>query len=215
MTRTVSALVVVGALLIVHTGLGAQSDRAFHLEVGGGWSHDARQQLAGARRGWNGSIAVALNGPRFGVRLEAMSSKFGTDETPIACFGLTEPCGSAFEKNDVLGVGVAATFAPRAGAIRPYVVGGMGGYRFRRQVDDRLPCQNPGCPATAIRADMNEHPPLINTSSSRSRSMGISAGLGLIYDASPVDIFVEARYHHLFASGRDHGIVPVTIGVRL
>ena len=43
----------------------------------------------------------------------------------------------------------------------------------------------------------------------------MSGGLGFNFDVGRVGLFVEGRFHNVFADGADLRYIPVTVGLRL
>jgi hypothetical protein len=73
---------------------------------------------------------------------------------------------------------------------QPYLIGGGGVYNLKQTGDDAI----------------------IDDSFTK---FGINAGAGFAFKAgSSAALFVEGRFHNMFASGPDRAFIPLTIGVR-
>ena len=72
---------------------------------------------------------------------------------------------------------------------QPYLIGGGGVYNLKQTGDDAI------------------------TDESFTK-FGINAGAGFDVKAGSAALFVEGRFHNVFASGPDRSFIPVTIGVR-
>ncbi|HJU91017.1 MAG TPA: outer membrane beta-barrel protein [Gemmatimonadaceae bacterium] len=208
MRRTLSGLVVVGALVMGAQVAEAQAGRGLSVGIAGGWTHDARQNLPGEELGWNGSVLVERRWSIVGLRAELSYSEFGTDHRGTPCFfpqGLSElPCQLISERNNLLGLGISATAGKSRGGLRPYVIAGLGAYQLTERSRSV-----PLCPCPAVLSFIPE------VKESSAMTFGMNGGLGLALNGSPLDVFVEARYQHLFTAGRDYGIVPISLGFRL
>jgi hypothetical protein len=72
---------------------------------------------------------------------------------------------------------------------RPYLIGGGGVYNFKQKGDDVI----------------------IDDSFTK---FGINAGAGFDIEAGSAGLFVEGRFHDMFASGPNRTFIPITVGVR-
>jgi Outer membrane protein beta-barrel domain len=72
---------------------------------------------------------------------------------------------------------------------RPYLIGGGGVYNFKQKGDN---------------APTDES----------FTKFGINAGAGFDIQAGSAGLFVEGRFHNMFASGSDRSFIPITVGVR-
>jgi hypothetical protein len=72
---------------------------------------------------------------------------------------------------------------------RPYLIGGGGVYNFKQKGDN---------------APTDES----------FTKFGINAGAGFDIQAGSAGLFVEGRFHNMFASGPDRTFIPITVGVR-
>jgi Outer membrane protein beta-barrel domain len=72
---------------------------------------------------------------------------------------------------------------------RPYLIGGGGVYNFKQKGDN---------------APTDES----------FTKFGINAGAGFDIQAGSAGLFVEGRFHNMFASGPNRTFIPITVGVR-
>lgn len=78
------------------------------------------------------------------------------------------------------------------GMVRPYLVAGGGVYNYKLHGDD------------VPEGDDEDE-----------TDFGVSGGLGLNIAVGRVGLFVESRFHNVFAEGTDLQYIPVTAGVRI
>ena len=88
---------------------------------------------------------------------------------------------------------VNGMFFVGTGALRPYLLGGVGVYNLRGSFD---------------------FTPINPTRSSSETHFGVNGGLGLDFQLGGVATFVEARYNSVFTDGPNTNFVPVSVGVR-
>ncbi len=76
--------------------------------------------------------------------------------------------------------------------LRPYLIGGVGLYNSKLTGDD-VPDNTDG-----------------------STDFGLNAGAGFDFQAGAAALFVEGRFHKVFADGDiDPSFIPITVGIRL
>lgn len=155
--------------------------------VGGGTFPVGNLSHASAS-GWNAGALVELGLPLvpLGFRVEGvwhqLGSKDGTFFDPGS--GLT----STSEKARVVAVTLDATYAfgPQP-IIKPYIIGGVGGYNVRFE-------------------------PSSGGAFSETR-FGINFGAGLRVQLTGFSTFVEARWHDIFTTGTSAQMLPIDVGV--
>jgi outer membrane protein with beta-barrel domain len=151
----------------------------------------ADEAVGGAKAG-GGTALIGAEwlpaGRTLGLRLDGNFSQFCT----TAC----DASGGELDiKYQVLNANLSGLLelpmraAPR---VRPYLLAGVGIYHHKLRGDD--------VPSTA--------------DDSRT-DFGVSGGLGFNFDVGRFGLFVEGRFHNVFADGSDLQYIPVTVGLRL
>jgi hypothetical protein len=82
--------------------------------------------------------------------------------------------------------------AARGTTLRPYLIGGLGVYNYKT--------------ISEITETLGEE---------ADTDLGINGGGGVDIAAGSLRMFAEARYHDVFAPGRNAEFLPITVGVRL
>ena len=75
--------------------------------------------------------------------------------------------------------------------VRPYLIGGVGLYNYKFTGDD------------------------VPDNLDSETDFGINAGAGFEFVAGAVGLFVEGRFHNVFAEDDNLNFIPITVGVRL
>ncbi len=149
--------------------------------------------------GWNLSGGVGVTSQYVGILLDAMYTDFGINHAALVNAGL--PHGD----QKYWAVTVDPIFhVNRRGPIDFYVTGGGGLYSQITQF--RSP---------AGFGPFGASNSLVSTYTLYKG--GVDGGAGFSFRLgyqTPVKLFVEARYHHMFTHGAGASFVPVTIGVR-
>ncbi len=188
----------------------AQAQRPLHVSVAGGASRDVLGNFEGSRNGAHASLMFERSWDRFTLRSEAMYSRFRPERETLVCaagIAIVGPCPSFETRNEVASLMLSGTAGTWIGRTRIYGIAGTGVYRYRVReevtVDD--PCPGVACAAAETMTTVEE-----NTSA----NFGVNFGLGALWRVGSVGVFAEARYHHLVGGGRDHGILPLSVGLR-
>jgi len=147
--------------------------------------------------GWSLSTGVGVTGKYVGVLLDANYSDFGLNRTALARVGASH----GDEKYWSLTVNPVFHVNER-GPIDFYVT--VGGGLYSQIVDFH---------------DHNGFGPYGGHGSDTLYKPGVNGGAGFAFNPgphSPVKIFAEARFHHMFTSGPGAGVsyIPITVGVR-
>lgn len=140
-----------------------------------------------ASSGWHAGALVDLGLPLvpLGFRVEGawhqLGTKTFTENTPGGAFTSTE-------KARVIAVTLNATYAlgPQP-LIKPYIIGGVGGYNVRFEPSDR-------------------------DAFSETR-FGINLGAGLRVQLTGFSTFAEIRWHDIFTTGSSTQMLPISVGV--
>jgi len=75
---------------------------------------------------------------------------------------------------------------------RPYLIGGGGVYNFKQT--------GSADPGQVLEGGTTK--------------FGINAGAGFDFKAGAIGLFLEGRFHDVFASGDDFAFIPITVGIR-
>jgi hypothetical protein len=168
---------------------------------GGGFSEPINPAARNLDTGWNVSGGVGATNKWFGILFDAMFNDFGFNHSTLVQVGA--PHGS----QKFWAVTVDPVFhVNERGPVDFYVTAGGGLYsritEFRGY--------GYGGPYYGGRGDL--------LFSDTIYTGGVNGGAGfsfnLGYHPSPVKLFVEARFHHMFTYGSGASFVPVTVGVR-
>ncbi len=164
-----------GALALLPAMAGAQEASKLSFGVMGGLSLPMGDFGDGFESGYNitGSIYAPLGEKlklRGDVGYESFDTKIGSGNINVL----------SFAGNVILPLGTAAS----EGGIRPYVIGGVGAYRF-------------GCDDCDSETDL-----------------GINVGGGFEFRLSGFTTFAEARFVNVFSEGDSTNWIPITFGIR-
>ncbi len=163
----------------------ASSPMRFGLVGGGTFPVGNLSDIASS--GWHAGALVDLGLPLvpLGFRVEGAWHQLGDKN-----FVENTPDGPATstEKTRVIAVTLNATYAfgPQP-IIKPYIIGGVGGYNVRFSPSD----------ADAF---------------SETR-FGINLGAGLRVQLTGFSTFIEARWHDIFTTGTSEQMLPISVGV--
>lgn len=172
-TKFIAAAAVVASGAI-GTVARAQIGSPFSLGVSAGASVPTGDLSDAASTGYTiaGHIGVAIPALPISFRGDAGYNNWGGQRNGHA-FNLT---------------GNALFDIPVRSVLHPYVIGGIGGYRF-------------GGTATKLAANENGN------------RFGYNIGAGITLPLSVFDTFVEVRYHHVNRDVGNMAFVPITVGV--
>ncbi|HJT89463.1 MAG TPA: hypothetical protein VJ732_16455 [Bryobacteraceae bacterium] len=149
--------------------------------------------------GWNLSGGIGFTTNYVGVMLDAMVTSLGVSHAALLDAGFPEG------RQRYWAVTVDPIFhVNRRGPVDFYVTGGGGLYS--QITDFRVPA---GFGGYHYNHDL--------TSSYSIYKPGVDAGAGFAFNVgyrSPVKIFAEARFHHMFLGSTGVSFIPVTLGVR-
>ena len=151
--------------------------------------------------GWNLAGGVGVTGNYVGINLDAMFTDFGINHATLLRAGLQ----GGSQKYWAITVDPIFHVNQR-GPLDFYITGGGGVYS---QITTYR------VPRTGFRGPFSERDDLVGSYSLY--KPGVNGGAGFSFNMgyrSPVKIFVEARFHHMFTRGSDVSFVPVTLGVR-
>lgn len=141
-----------------------------------------------ASSGWHAGALVDLGLPLvpLGFRVEGAWHQLGSKDVfmPDGAGGST----TAKEKTRVIAVTLNATYAfgPQP-IIKPYIIGGVGGYN--------------------VRFEQGTLNPFSET------RFGINLGAGLKVQLTGFSTFIEARWHDIFTTGTSEQMLPISVGV--
>jgi hypothetical protein len=148
--------------------------------------------------GWNLSGGIGLTQEYVGVMLDALFTDFGITH------GALVREGAARGSQKYWAVTIDPIFhVNQRGPVDFYLTGGGGIYGQR--TDLRIPSGLSG----SRRYDL--------ISSNTIYKPGVNGGVGFSYNFSydsPVKVFAEARYHHMFVRRGEASFIPVTVGIR-
>ncbi|MES2522822.1 MAG: hypothetical protein V4617_09010 [Gemmatimonadota bacterium] len=97
-----------------------------------------------------------------------------------------------FRMISVTGNAIYAFPQATPGIVRPYVLGGVGGYNGKTT-------------GTVLGQDIDD---------SGSTEVGIQGGGGINFQLSGFATFIEAKYVNIFSDGNSTGFIPITFGIR-
>jgi hypothetical protein len=181
--------VVLGAVLMATAGAApamAQSGARFSL--GGGLTLPLGDFGDAASTGFHGLAAVAFQPADFpvGIQVDGMFQRLGTDEDPVL--------GDVDANFQILQGTANAVYrfqTSEESKVHPYLIGGVGLYNYKLTGDD------------------------IPDGAGSETDFGLNAGAGFEFAAGSVGLFVEGRFHNVFADGSNLNFIPITVGVRL
>ncbi|HEY9515329.1 MAG TPA: hypothetical protein VIQ74_06560 [Gemmatimonadaceae bacterium] len=130
-------------------------------------------------------------------------------------------------KNRIIDGTVNATYT--FGAMAPtkfYLIGGVGVYNLKSEVEGQLPIVNDRRPAPSdgfgprVDSGVNEargsstsfQVGTSNDDSDSQTKFGVNAGAGLRLQLPGLTTFIEARWHSIFTEGKNVQMVPISIG---
>jgi hypothetical protein len=193
----------------------AAAQQGYTFDVGGGvgWPVGPTSRYVGPSYNF-----VAGAGPNLRHHMKALAEFMfqgvPPEKTLLEQDAITDGRGRlySFTGNILMGMGNARTGA--------YVIGG-GGY-YRRTMLAQPTAFREGQSCSPILELWNVQcvngilPANVTLSSYTSNAAGLNAGAGLTYalGQSPVNLYVEFRYHYAFTSGVHTSVIPVTVGVR-
>lgn len=152
--------------------------------VGGGISIPTGDFDDAAKLGWQGTAAVSFV-PRGG----AVGFQF---DGTYSRFGVD---GAGFDVNHQIiyatGNAVYKFMSSEDGKFRPYLIGGLGVYNFKLTGDD-APAFGDGSQT----------------------KVGINAGAGFDVKMGGAGLFIEGRFHNVFADPSSRQFIPLTVGIR-
>lgn len=168
------------------------SNRLVSIGIGGGVSVPVSDAGDAFKNGYNGQAFVRFNlhGLQIAPRVDLTFSKFDIDDVTLATPGASGT-GQIFA-----GLANVQFSLMHSGAVRPYIVAGLGAYNTKTDVN--------GVP---------------NVSGSSSTDFGINAGVGAVFKlGSMLSGYVEGRIDNVYSnSGLINAdqvqVVPVTFGV--
>jgi len=175
MRRVFMGLVVAGVSL-AGAQLSAQSAKPLTIGLAAGAAIPLGDLADLYNTGYNGTVSLGLSsfGSPIGLRFEGMYNKIlGRDDV-----------GNQPDARIVAGTANLVYSLPGVG-IRPYLIGGVGYYGLKPDVDN-IESEN---------------------------KLGLNGGIGAMFPLSGFNTFVEARLHHVFTDVSSTQFVPVTFGI--
>jgi hypothetical protein len=140
-----------------------------------------------AATGWNagGFISFGRGDAAFKFRLEGLYNDFGKED--VSSTGGTSALNLVTRPSVFAGTGNLRFGIFEKSSIRPYAIGGMGGYYFENNVE----CQDSSslCGSTTLNDE-------------GAWKFGVNGGLGLNFGRG-FSFFIEARYHAVFSATSD------------
>jgi hypothetical protein len=179
--------VVLGAVLLASVGAAPAVAQGAKFSVGGGLTLPLSDLGDATSTGFHGLAAVSFvpTGSPVGVQVDGMFQRLGVDDDPVL--------GEVDANFQIIQGTANAVYkfqTSEATRVHPYLIGGVGLYNYKFTGDD------------------------VGDDSSES-DFGINAGAGFDFMAGAVGIFVEGRFHNVFAEGDNLNFIPITVGVRL
>src|SRR3954454_15825618 len=154
--------------------------------LGGGATFPTGKYSDIANVGWHGtgSLNFGRQNSRFGLLIDGTYSELGLNAE-----------GFDVKQRWIYGTANLVYRFKRAGSeaskVEPYIMTGGGVYNSKGLGSD-----------AALFGD--------NTGT----DFGVNGGLGVNYTVSRIVLYLEARYHTIFASGDDSHFIPLTLGIR-
>jgi opacity protein-like surface antigen len=175
MKRISLAAAALGLAALTATAASAQSTKPVSLGISAGASIPMGDFGDIYQTGYNGTVSLGLNSMSpLGLRIDGMYNKF-TDRGDLV---VPRP------DYTIMGANANLIYALPGVGIRPYLIGGVGIYGQKPDVDG---------------AD--------NTT-----DFGLNGGIGAAFPLSGFTTFIEARYHRIM-SDEPTSFIPVTFGI--
>lgn len=177
--------VVLGAVLMATAGAAPAMAQGAKFSLGGGLTLPLSDFGDVASTGWHGLAAVGFQPANLPVGFQI--------DGMYQRFGF-EDAPDDFDGNIQVIQGTANvvyTFVTaEESTFHPYLIGGVGLYNSKATGDDVI-------------SDESE------------TDFGINAGAGFDFQAGSVGLFVEGRFHNIFADPENTRFIPITVGIRL
>ncbi|MGH2417827.1 MAG: hypothetical protein ACRDFY_05790 [Candidatus Limnocylindria bacterium] len=168
---TVVALLATASAVEAQVGLGAQ----------GGVAFPQGDNMDGLAAGWHADGTLSFDPALLpvGVRVEGGYATMGTDEDEALFEG-------DYQQLHLIGNAILSMPIP---GLTPYLIGGVGYYRDRIELED-----------SDVETEWEDN-------------AGANIGVGLDLPLPVLDVYVETRFHHIF--GEDsRQMIPVSVGLR-
>jgi hypothetical protein len=180
--------VVLGAVLMASVGIVPALAQGARFSVGGGLTVPLSDLGDETGTGFHGLAAVSFQPPGspVGIQVDGMFQRLGADDHPV--FGDVD---ANFQIIQGTANAIYKFQTSDQTRVRPYLIGGVGLYNYKFTGDD-------------VPDDFGSE-----------TDFGINAGAGFEFGAGPVGLFVEGRFHNVFAEDDNLNFIPVTVGVRL
>jgi opacity protein-like surface antigen len=180
--------VVLGAVLMASAGIVPALAQGATFSLGGGLTVPLSDLGEETGTGFHGLAAVSFQPPGspIGIQVDGMFQRLGADDHPV--FGDVD---ASFQIIQGTANAIYKFQTSDQTRVRPYLIGGVGLYNYKFTGDD------------------------VPDDSGSETDFGINAGAGFEFGAGPVGLFVEGRFHNLFAENDNLNFIPVTVGVRL
>lgn len=177
----------VSGILIAAALVPGRADAQVGFGILGGTTVPATSLADVAATGWNagGFVSFGRGDAAFKFRLEGLYNDFGKED--VTSTGGTVPIDLVTRPSVFAGTANLRFGILEESAIRPYAIGGMGGYYFENNAE----CAESGslCSATSINDE-------------GLWKFGVNGGFGLNFGRS-FSFFIEARYHAVFGATSD------------
>jgi hypothetical protein len=187
---TAAALTLGSTAALAQFGRGGESQRMIHFGLGGGMSVPVSDAKDALKNGFGGQGWVSLTPKWIPVTLRATFDFQKSNVDSLKFQGVSYGGGT----NQILSGLANARFDLMQGALRPYIVLGLGGYNVKTS------------------------PSATNVPSSSSTNFGINGGAGLSVQLGQIYLYVEGRVDNVYTNKglidtKTVQVIPVTFGL--
>jgi len=173
-------------------GAPAAHAQGAEFSLGGGATVPLSDYGDATKTGFHGLVAVSFAPSSFplGIQIDGMYQRLKFEEAVVSgdrSSQILQATGNLIYKFK----------SSEESQFRPYLIGGVGIYNFKRVSGDNV--ATPGTGNTG------------NTGT----DFGLNGGAGFDFKAGAIGLFVEGRFHNVFTDGSDNKFIPITLGVRL
>lgn len=160
--------------------------------LGGGATIPLSDYGDAAKTGFHGLVAVSFAPSSFplGFQIDGMYQRLKFEEAAV-------PGDRSSQILQGTGNLIYKFKTSEESTFRPYLIGGVGIYNFKRVSGNDV--AGPG----------------VGNTGDTGTDFGLNGGAGFDFKAGAIGLFVEGRFHNVFTDGSDVKFIPITAGIRL